>query len=115
MIVIHCQDFAEYRQPSKIILGDNHTISAFGKGTYWLLTDIEGQPQKIALYDVLYLMELRRNLLSVHAMTNCGTTVEFQANKSLISCNSKVLGIGLYNYILHAELYHSSLASPVDG
>ena len=87
-------DFLELRQPCNIILGDNRTIRAYGKGTYRLTTDVEGQLQKIALYDVLYLPDLRRNLLSVRAMTNRGATVEFQANKCEISCNSTVLGIG---------------------
>ena len=87
-------DFVEFDQPSKIILGDNHSIRAFGKGTYRLTTDIGGQPQKIALYDVLYLPDLRRNLLSVRTMTNRGANVEFVANKCEISRNSKVLGIG---------------------
>ena len=87
-------DFVEFKQPCNIILGDNRTIHAFGKGTHRLTTDIDGEPQKIALYDVLYLPDLRRNLLSVHAMTNRGATVEFQANICEISRNSKVLGIG---------------------
>ena len=87
-------DFIEFEQPSKVILGDNRTILAFGKGTYRLTTDIGGQPQKIALNDVLYLPDLGRNLLSVRALTNREATVEFEADKCKISRNSKVLGIG---------------------
>eukprot|EP00795_Rhopilema_esculentum_P011835 gene11835-2369_t len=84
-------DFIEFEQPSKVILGDNQTI---GKGTYRLTTDIGGQPQKIALNEVLYLPDLGRNLLSVRALTNREATVEFESDKCKISHNSKVLGIG---------------------
>jgi len=54
-------DFVEIKQPCNIILGDNQTIRAFGKGTYQSTTDIERKPQKIAIYDVLYFPDLRRN------------------------------------------------------
>ena len=56
--------------------------------------DVESHTQKISLKEVLYLPELEKNLLSVHAMVKHGATVCFKENKCEISRNSKILAVG---------------------
>ncbi len=76
-------------------------ISAYAKGTYWLSTYLNGSSQKIALKNVFYLSELKRNLLSVQAMSKLGATVVFKEDECRISKDSKLIGIGT----MHGKLY----------
>ena len=62
-------DYIEFKEPCFVNLGDNGTILACGKGTYRIVADLEDKVQHIALHDVLYLPDLKKNLLSVQAMT----------------------------------------------
>ena len=88
-------DCIEFKETCTVNLGDNGTILAHGKGTYCILADLEDKVQQMALHDVLYLPDLKNNLLSVQAMTRLGATVEFDlCNKCRIMRNSKLLGIG---------------------
>ena len=91
----------EFKTPCKVNLGDNRVILAYGKGTYRLSTELNGSSQKIALKNVLYLPELKRNLLSVQAMTKLGATVVFEGNECRISKDSRLVGIG----IMQGKLY----------
>ena len=94
-------DYVEFKQPCIInliiwylIIRDNGTILAYGKGTYCLVANLGNCTQHIALHEVLYLRDLKRNLLSVRAMTKLGAFVEFEGNRCQISRNSKLLAIG---------------------
>ncbi len=60
--------------------------------TYRLSTDLNGSGQKIALKNVLYLPELKRNLLSVQTMSKLGATVVFKEDDCRISKDSKLIG-----------------------
>eukprot|EP00794_Sanderia_malayensis_P015002 gene15002-16551_t len=51
-------DYVEFKRPSLVTLGDNSSISVYGKGTYRLVTDVEGDTQNIVLKNVLYLPDL---------------------------------------------------------
>ena len=51
----HVTDFVEFKPPCKVNLGDNHTILAYGKGSYNLVADLDGCTQNILLKEVLYL------------------------------------------------------------
>ena len=35
-------DYVEFKQPCTVNLGDNRTILAYGKGTYRILADLDG-------------------------------------------------------------------------
>ena len=87
----------EFKKPCSVNLGDNRSLLAYGKGTYHVKADVESHTQKISLQEVLYLLELEKNLLSVHAMVKRGATVTFRDNKCEISRNSKILAMGEIN------------------
>lgn len=74
---------------------------------YRLITDVDGDTQHIALHNVLYLPDLEKNLLSVHAMAKLGASVEFKGNECRIMRNSKLLGTGK----IQGKLYMLNLAS----
>ena len=75
-------------------LGDSRTILAYGKGTYHFTSDVDGHTQSISLCEVLYLPDLEKNFLSVHAVAKLGATVIFEGGVCKISHNSKVLAVG---------------------
>ena len=88
------EDYVEFKQPSVVNLGDNRSILAYGKGTYRVKAVVDGRIQKIALHDVLYLPELDKKLLSVHAMIKVGAVISFEDDICKITCNSKLLAVG---------------------
>ena len=94
-------EYVEFKRPCKVNLGDDRVILAYGKGTYRLTTDLNRSSQKIALKNVLYLPELKRNLLSVQAMSKLGATVVFKEDECRISKDSRLIGIGT----MHGKLY----------
>ena len=106
-------EYVEFKQPAAITLGDNGVIYAYGKGTYHLITDVNGHAQNIALKNVLYLPHLGKNLLSVRAMTSLDAVVQFEAEECKIMRNSQVLGVGeikgkLFILKLIAEQAHTA-------
>ncbi len=94
-------EYVEFKRPCKVNLGDDRVVLAYGKGTYRLSTDLNGSGQKIALKNVLYLPELKRNLLSVQTMSKLGATVVFKEDECRISKDSKLIGIGT----MYGKLY----------
>ena len=82
-------DFYEYEQPSKIYLGDNRAIEAFGEGKVNLSCYDESHAVALTLNKVLYVPNLSKNLLSVPAMTQMGADVLFDEGKCIISKNEK--------------------------
>ena len=87
-------NYVEFKEPCIVNLGDNRSILAYGKGTYHVKAAVDDHTQKISLQEVLYLPELDKNLLSVHAMVKRGATVTFKENRCEISRNSKILAVG---------------------
>ena len=55
---------------------------------------MDDHTQNLSLQEVLYLPELEKNLLSVHAMVRGGVIVTFKDDKCEISRNSKILAMG---------------------
>ena len=82
-------DFYEYEQPSKIYLGDNRAIEAFGEEKVNLSCYDESNAVELTLNKVLYLPSLSKNLLSVPAMTQMGAEVLFDEGKCIISMKEK--------------------------
>ena len=69
-------NYVEFKQPCKVNLGDDRTIVAFGKGTYNLVADLgNGSTQNVALKEVLYLPDLKKNLLSAQAMAQLDVSI----------------------------------------
>ena len=87
-------EYGEFKRPCRVNLGDNRVILAYGKGTYRACTDLNESSQKIALKNVLYLPKLKRNLLSVQAMSKLRATVVFEGDECKISKDSRLVGIG---------------------
>ena len=95
-------NYVEFKRPCKVNLGDDRTILAFGKGTYNLVADLgNGSTQNIALKEVLYLPDLKKNLLSVQAMTKLNASIQFDGTECKIMRNSKLLATGK----IHEKLY----------
>ena len=94
-------NYVEFKKPCSVNLDDNRSILAYGKGTYHVKAGVESHTQKISLKEVLYLPELEKNLLSVHAMVKHGATVCCKENKCEISRNSKILAVG----VIQGKLY----------
>ena len=95
------EDYVEFKKPTVVNLGDNRSILAHGKGTYRVTAVVDDKLQKIALRDVLYLPELDKNLLSVHAMIKLGAVVSFENDVCKITRNSKLLAVG----VIRGKLY----------
>ena len=77
-------DFMKYEQPSKIYLGDNRVIEAYGQGKVRLSCYDESDAVQLTLNKVLYVPDLSKNLLSVSAMTQMGAEVLFNDGKCVI-------------------------------
>ena len=86
-------NYTEFKKPCIVNLGDNRSILAYGKGTYHVKAAVGDHTQNLSLQEVLYLPELEKNLLSVHAMVRRGATVTFKDDKCEISRNSKILAM----------------------
>ena len=95
------EDYVKFEKPTVVNLGDNRSILAYGKGTYRITAVVDDKLQKIALRDVLYLPELDKNLLSVHAMIKLGAVVSFENDVCKITRNSKLLAVG----VIRGKLY----------
>ena len=95
-------NYVEFKRPCKVNLGDDRTIFAFGKGTYNLVADLgNGSTQNIALKEVLYLPDLKKNLLSVQTMTKLNASIQFDGTECKIMRNSKLLATGKINEKLY--------------
>ena len=70
-------DFMKYEQPSKIYLGDNRVIEAYGRAKVRLSCYDESDAVQRTLNKVLHVPDLSKNLLSVSAVTQMGAEVLF--------------------------------------
>ena len=69
---------------SEIFLGDNRMIRAFGEGKVSLEFYDGSNVLTMELYNVLYVLEIARNLVSVSAMTGKGAEVLFENDKCYV-------------------------------
>ena len=107
-------DYVQYPQPSEIFLGDNRMIRAFGEGKVSLEFYDGSNVLTMGLYNVLYVPEIARNLVSVSAMTGKGAEVLFENDKCYVT-NDKTMNIGhLTNsnlYVINTEPDFANVAS----
>ena len=104
-------NYVQFKTPSKVNLGDDRTILALGKGTYNLVADLgNGSTQNIALKEVLYLPDLKKNLLSVQAMAKLDASIQFDGTECKIMRNSKLLATGK----IHEKLYMLTIIPDVE-
>ena len=86
-------DFIEYKQPSRIYLGDKGVVKACGEGKVKLQCYDGSDDVTLTLNKVLYVPEITNNLLSVPAMTQMGAEVLFDERKCIVSKNERKITI----------------------
>jgi len=93
------------RHTGQIVLADGQKLSSFGvgEGILQCVTD-SGETTRVKLLDVLYVPQLKGNLISVKKMTNKGLEVHFTRdgctiaqNCQIVACTSEVKGLYTLN------------------
>ena len=91
-------DFSEYRSlptPRRAYFADKTTyVSYIGIGTVTGLTRVNGQEQKITLYDVLHAPEIGGRFFSILKIDSKGFSTTFSGSKATISKNGSVFAEG---------------------
>ena len=95
-------NYIQYPQPSEIFLGDDRVIKALGEGKVILEVYDGSNVLTIGLYNVLYVPEIAKNLLSVSAMTQKGAEVLFENDKCYVTKDGKTMNIG---HLVSSKLY----------
>ena len=79
------EDFHPLTEPQKVVLGDGHTLEVVGTGVVEVKLELPGGESKIGrLNEVLYVLSLAYNLLSVAKATEARKTVTFGETQSEI-------------------------------
>lgn len=108
-------DYIQYPQPSEIFLGDDRVIKALGEGKVSLEFYDGSNNLTMGMYNVLYVPEIAKNLVSVSAMTGKGAEVLFENDKCYITKDEKTMNIGhLTNsnlYVINTEPDYANVAS----
>ena len=108
-------DYVQYPHPSEIFLGDNRMIRALGEGKVSLEFYNGSNVLTMGLYNVLYVPEIAKNLVSVSAMTGKGAEVLFENDKCYVTKDKKTMNIGhLTNnnlYVINTEPDFANVAS----
>ena len=58
-------DYVHFEKPQKIRFGHNRVVQELGKGNVWLDIEDENDYNPARLVDVLYFLDLAKNLFSV--------------------------------------------------
>lgn len=87
-------DYEKYEKPSKIYLGDNRVIKAYGEGKVKIECHDGTENITLNLHKVLFVPEIKKNLLSVPAMTQMDAEVLFDNEKCYVTKNGKTINIG---------------------
>ena len=77
-------DYVHFEKPQKIRFGDNRVVQELGKGNVWLDIKDENDYNPARLVDVLYFLDLAKNLFSVSAAAKRGYTIELQQSGCVI-------------------------------
>ena len=95
------ENYVEYKEPTKIYLGNDTVILAHGEGNVHLTTR---SPPNVSLdlHKVLYVPNLTKNLLSVPAMELMGAEVKFDSGSCIVAKDGKEFITGS---LLDKELY----------
>ena len=104
-------NYVKLKQLCTVSLVDDWTILALGKGTYNLVADLRnGNTQNIAPKEVLYLPDLKKNLLSVQVMAKLDASIQFDGTECKIMRNSKMLA----TETVHEKLYMLTIIPDVE-
>ena len=95
-------NYVQYPQPSEICLGDNRMIKALGEGEVSLDFYDGSNVLTMGLFNVLYVPEIAKNLVSVSAMVGKGYEVLFENDKCYVTKNNKTMNIG---HLTNSNLY----------
>ena len=100
------ENYVEYKEPTKIYLGNNIIILAHGEGNVHLTTC--NRPNiSLDLHQMLYVPNLTKNLLSVPALALMGAEVKFDSGSCIIAKDGKEFSIGR---LLNKKLYEVNIA-----
>ena len=105
-------DYVQYPQPSEIFLGDNRMIRALGEGKVSLEFYDGSDVLTMGLYNVLYVPEIAKNLVSVSAMTGKGAEVLFENDKCYVTKDKKTMNIG---HLTNSNLFNLIKSVTGDG
>jgi hypothetical protein len=83
------KDFEPYN--SKIKVGDGREVRVTGKGSVEIKVKTNNQIKNLRLEDVLYVPELKVNLISIGKISKRGYVIIFKENKCLIKINNLVV------------------------
>jgi hypothetical protein len=81
-------------EPSDVFLGDDGVVPSIGRGTVAVSVFEDSKVTKMKLDNVLHVPELKKNLLSVPAMTAKGAVVHFDNERCVVTKNDKDYTIG---------------------
>ena len=87
-------DYVQYKQPTNIYLGDNTVINAMGEGRVKLRSTSSDRDVVLELHKVLFVPELKTNLLSVPAMALMGAEIRFNRDECVVLKGKKEFVIG---------------------
>jgi hypothetical protein len=91
----HCAWFTQFTPLSKhtkVILGDNSAIPTMGTGRVKVQMFAKGKWVKSVLQDILYILDLHSNLLSVSHLAWHGTEVHFLGeNCHVYDCQKSII------------------------
>ena len=100
-------DYKKYEVPSKIYLGDNRIIEAYGEGNVELECHDGVDKITLNLHKVLFVPEINKNLLSVPAMTQMQAEVIFAALENEVGirqCRPKCRPVNCQGRQIFADL-----------
>jgi len=110
-------NFHMFEQERNVGMGDNGVVMALGEGTIFLpvYDRITSEITQLKLQKVLYVPNLRANLVSVPTMTKMGAEVYFDNNKCIITKNGNFLTLGYIMqgtplYRVNTTLEYASIA-----
>ena len=95
-------DYVQYPQFFEIFLGDNRMIRALGEGKVSLEFYDGSNVLTMGLYNVMYVPEIAKNLVSVSAMTGKGAEVLFENDKCYVTKDKKTMNMG---HLTNSNLY----------
>jgi hypothetical protein len=99
--------FSNLSTHTKVVLGDNSSIPAIGTGRVRVCMKAKGKWTTSVLQDILYVLDLSTNLLSISYLAHCSAEVRFVGEACHIYAKNKslILEGKLVNdlYIMHMQ------------
>jgi hypothetical protein len=85
-----------------VSIGDNHSLTVAGQGTITLKTKLLNRVQTVTLRDVLHVLHLATNLVSLGKLQREGATFYSSSEGLVVSLNGEVL----LEMVLTSTLYY---------